>query len=81
MGRLSNYILNLAISFDQFCNTLIGGYPDETLSSVCYRHRNDNKLRKFFYNFVNCLFFWQRNPSHCERAYNSEIERNHLKKS
>lgn len=24
---------------------------------------------------INALFFWQRNPHHCERAWNRDVER------
>ena len=29
------------IAFDQLINTLLGGWPDETLSSRCYRWARD----------------------------------------
>lgn len=30
---MKSYFWNVLISFDQFCNTLLGGDPDETISS------------------------------------------------
>lgn len=29
---MKNYLLNLLIAFDQLANTILGGYPDETIS-------------------------------------------------
>jgi len=33
MTKLKNYILNIAIAFDIFCNAVLGGDPRETISS------------------------------------------------
>jgi hypothetical protein len=33
------YLFNLAIAIDQMVNTLLGGDPDETLSSRCGKSR------------------------------------------
>lgn len=35
---VKRYIWNLLISIDQFFNTLLGGFPDETLSSRMGKH-------------------------------------------
>jgi hypothetical protein len=35
---MKNYIWNILISLDQFCNTLLGGNPDETMSSRMGKH-------------------------------------------
>ncbi|WP_308774957.1 pseudouridine synthase [uncultured Bilophila sp.] len=48
------------IAVDQLINTLLGGWPDETLSSRCYRWARDG------------VFFWQR--EHCKSSYESERE-------
>lgn len=33
MRRFLRYLLNILVSLDQFANVLLGGYPDETISS------------------------------------------------
>ncbi len=33
MGGVKTYLWNLLISVDQLFNTILGGYPDETMSS------------------------------------------------
>ena len=63
------YLKNILISLDQFCNTLFLGFPDETLSSRCYRLSRDGKTntpRKI----VDTLLFFDKN--HCEESYMSE---------
>jgi len=48
------YLINFLVSIDQLLNTILGGYPDETISSRIgkYIRRNSpgwlpNKLNKF----------------------------------
>lgn len=65
------YITKVLIGFDQFCNTLMNGYPDETLSARAWR--DSVKGKRLACNIINKIFFWQEN--HCYRAYVSELER------
>jgi hypothetical protein len=37
---VTQYLLNLLISLDQTINTILGGDPDETISSRVYRNRS-----------------------------------------
>ena len=59
------------IAVDQLINTLLGGWPDETLSSRCYRWSRDG-VRTWHCKFVDWLFFWQK--AHCKSSYESEKE-------
>ena len=63
------YIEGLFIAFDQFINAVLGGWPDETLSSRCYRWARDG-VRAWPRRVVDGLFFWQR--EHCKSSYESE---------
>ena len=74
------YFLRVLVALDQFINTLFGGHPDETFSASCYRKKGQEWYWLAAFYFVNTLFFWQLKPSHCERAYNSEVDRTHLPK-
>ena len=57
-------------------NALLRGDPDETLSSRAYRmHLKGQPYWGWLANVIDALFFWQRAPRHCERAYLSEVER------
>lgn len=42
---------------------------NESISGRCYRER------RWFRHVVDALFFWQRSPRHCERAYMSDVTR------
>lgn len=68
-----NYF-QIAVAFDQFLNTLFGGWADETLSARLYRRALRGK--PLGAKLVNFLFFFQ--ADHCKEAYESEIARNHL---
>ena len=67
------YIEVLFIAFDQFINAVLGGWPDETLSSRCWREEQQG-LRAWPRKLVDGLFFWQR-EGHCKRAYEAERKR------
>lgn len=48
-------------------------YPDESLSSRAHRMRTKGqRYWGWTANAIDLLFFWQRNPGHCERAYLNE---------
>ncbi len=56
------------IGLDQLANAILGGWPDETLSSRCWRlslaGRDWPRL------VVDRLFFWDRD--HCRESFESE---------
>lgn len=68
-----DYILDILIAIDQLGTTILGGYPDETLS--CWAHRGYVKKTWFGWtrHIINALFFWQED--HCLSAYERERER------
>ena len=68
---LATYGQRTLIAIDQLLNTLLGGWPDETLSSRCYRWARDG-VRAWPRKLVDGLFFWQR--EHCKSSYESERE-------
>lgn len=59
------------IAIDQLFNAILGGWPDETLSSRCYRWDRGG-VRTWPRKFVDWLFFWQK--AHCKSSYESEKE-------
>lgn len=59
------------ITVNQLINTLLDGWPDETLSSRCYRWARGG-VRAWPCKLVDGLFFWQR--EHCKNSYESERE-------
>lgn len=60
------------IALDQLINTLLGGWPDETFSSRCWRWSKDGK-RDWPRKLVDGLFCWDK--AHCKESYESELLR------
>lgn len=74
-----SYLLNAAVAFDRFCNTVLNGSLDETLSARAWRTEQTGKaFGKFFRPLIDALFllFLQRN--HCQNAYREERLRKQL---
>lgn len=67
-----SYGKSIFIGIDQLINAILGGWPDETLSSASYRMDRDG-VRSWPCALINKLFFWQKN--HCKSAYESEVLR------
>lgn len=59
------YFWNVLISIDQFINTLLGGFPDETMSSRMGKHlaKRDCILCNFICRMLN-LF----QKDHCQKS-------------
>ena len=64
MNKLTQYRINIQVTFSQFVNTLFGGDPDETLCSRLYRKYPNSALRSFF-DFV-------LGKGHCKRMADSD---------
>lgn len=73
MAGLKTYIFNILVAVDQLVNTVLAGYPDETLSSRAHRAYVADKPFKFFRYIINAIFWWQ--VDHCLSAYNYEKRR------
>lgn len=67
------YLLNVLIAIDQLGTAMIGGFPDETLSSYAYRLDIQSKPFGFMRRVIDRLFWWQ--PNHCRSAYLAERAR------
>jgi len=63
------YFYNLLIGLDQFVNVILGGAPDQTISSRCWKHR-DHWAGKLAVSFVDFLFGWHE-ANHCRASYES----------
>jgi hypothetical protein len=61
---MKKYIFNLLISLDQWGNTLIGGDPDETISSrLAKLNRKGNKV-----GVIGCKILDKFEKGHCEKS-------------
>lgn len=63
------------IGIDQLINAILGGWPDETLSSASYRMDRDG-IRSWPRKLIDGLFFWEKD--HCKNSYESERLRRQL---
>jgi len=78
---IKRFALQFLVAVDQLANVFIGGYADETLSARAYRMKTKGqKYWGWTAKAIDMLFFWQSNPSHCERAYLAEIKRHQFPK-
>jgi hypothetical protein len=59
---------HILIAVDQLANAILGGWPDETLSSRAYRWHTAGKLH-WPMHVIDDLFFDKR---HCADSYESE---------
>lgn len=59
---IKRYIWNLLISIDQLFNTILGGYPDETMSSRMGKHivKRNCPVCNFICKILNLI-----DPNHC----------------
>ena len=63
-----SYFVRVLIALDQLATALLGGWPDETLSSYAWRLEQQGKLAgRIFRPLIDWLFLWE-GPNHCERA-------------
>jgi hypothetical protein len=60
---MKKYIHNILISLDQLVNTLLGGDPDETISSRVGKNYGDTVMEKF----INWLFE-NTTENHCVKC-------------
>lgn len=66
---IRRYLLNIAIALDQGCNALLGGNPDETISSRVGRAAmNDRAFAAEAEWLVDAMFrLLGDGPGHCRR--------------
>lgn len=73
---MTRYFLNLLIGIDQLFTTVLGGWPDETISSYAHRLYVRGKPGSWLRNVINRMFWWQED--HCLGAYQDEVARRQL---
>lgn len=68
-----SYVKNVFIAVDQLINTVLGGWPDETLSSRAWRWKGA-RIRAWPCRIIDLFLFFDRAGSkgHCQLSYESE---------
>jgi hypothetical protein len=69
---MRTYLLHVLVAGDQLINALIGGFPDETLSSAAYRAEAARGFWGFWRPVIDWIFKPLDGPQHCYRAYLAE---------
>lgn len=62
--------LAVLIAIDQLLNTILWGYPDETLSSRAYRMDGKKARWTLARKLIDGIFFWQE--EHCYQSFLTE---------
>lgn len=78
MEKLKKYFWNVLIGVDQLCNAILGGDPDETMSSrlgkIMIKHP-DNKLAQ-----AVCWFLSKIDPNHCKKSIEEDEGKDQVSK-
>ena len=69
---MKKYIVNILISVDQLVNTLIGGDPDETISSRAGKQVRDNAKKKGGGWYWLCRALHVIDKNHCIDAIEND---------
>ena len=64
----------IMIAFDQLCNTIVGGWADETFSARCWRLRERGRGWRTLQSLIDCVAWVCGDKHHCEESYKSEVE-------
>lgn len=78
--KVCKYVWNVLIAFDQFCNALLAGDPDETISSrlgkwaAKYEHTPDNWRYRVAKSVCFLLHLIDKN--HCEESVEKDEGQN-----
>ena len=68
---MRTYLHNLLVACDQLVNALMGGWPDETLSSRCWRWHVSG-VRHWPCRWLDGLAALLGEAEHCRQSYESE---------
>ena len=60
---MTAYLWNILVSLDQLVNTILGGYPDETISSRAAKA----KLKGKAWGCILCKWLDGLDPGHCDK--------------
>lgn len=73
------YLKRVLIALDQLLNAICGGWPDETISAVCYRKSQEKGHYGFkLLKFILDITLTPIKQDHCFESYYSEMKRSQL---
>lgn len=65
-----SYPIRVLLAIDQLVTALLGGWPDESLSSYAWRLEKQGKPFGFMRKVIDAIFFWDED--HCYKAMLAE---------
>lgn len=71
MSKVGKYFFNILVSLDQLGNTLIGGDPDETISS-----RAGKTMENSILSYWLCRVLHVLDPNHCKKSIEPDEGKN-----
>lgn len=71
------YLINILIALSQLGNTILGGYPDESMSARAWRTGKQGKLPGVLTRPLIDGLFWF-DPDHCRKAYENLMAGKHM---
>jgi len=71
--KVCNYIWNLLIAIDQFANAVLGGDPDETISSRAGKVQHKSRWAK-----ILCWGLNKLDTNHCKNAIETDEGKDQL---
>ena len=71
--KICKYFWNLLISIDQLTNTVLGGDPDETISSRSGKKQDDQLWAKYLCKVLNYI-----DTNHCKKSIESDEGSNQI---
>lgn len=75
---VKRYFLRVLIAIDQLINTVLGGQPDETMSSALWRNKNRSWYHWLAWAFVDMIALLFGDKNHCQSSHEAEQSRKHL---
>ena len=66
---MKKYFWNILISIDQLANTILGGDPDETISSRLGKRYVKSKTARILCHWISQVF---REPKHCRNSIETD---------
>ena len=72
---MSGYLYRVLIAVDQLFNSILGGWPDESLRARAWRCKDRNMKWKIARIVIDTIFFFD--PDHCQTSDLAERQRKH----
>lgn len=73
-SRVRKWLWNIGIALDQLANAVLGGDPDETISSRAAKSAREGRL----WGCIFCRLIDRFDPNHCEKTIEPDEGKNQV---